>query len=100
LVASQRLDCEGLSDGGQRSAVARPLGSANGKIDRSFRAGARPDDVIQVRRSTGKRPYEIARPEVWPALENLVDLLTVGARNRRFLSEGFRSCSAQNRKID
>ena len=42
------------------------------------RAGARPEDVVKVRRSSGKRKYELAHPEVWPALENLVDPLTRG----------------------
>ena len=42
------------------------------------RAGARPDDVVQVRRSTGKRPYEVVHPEVWPALERLLEPVTRG----------------------
>jgi hypothetical protein len=42
------------------------------------RAGARPDDVVNVRRSSGKRPYEAAHPEVWPAIEKLVDPVTRG----------------------
>jgi hypothetical protein len=42
------------------------------------RAGARPEDVVNVRRSQGKRPFEEANPEVWPALEKLVDPLTRG----------------------
>ena len=42
------------------------------------RAGARREDVVNVRRSPGKRPYEEANPEVWPALEKLVDPLTRG----------------------
>ena len=42
------------------------------------RAGAVPDDVVNVRRSPGKRPYEAVHPEVWPALEKLVDPLTRG----------------------
>ncbi len=42
------------------------------------RAGARREDVVNVRRSAGKRPYEQANPEVWPALEKLVDPLTRG----------------------
>ena len=42
------------------------------------RAGARPEDVVKVRRSTGKRPFEAAHPEVWPALEKLVDPVTRG----------------------
>ena len=42
------------------------------------RAGARREDVVNVRRSPGKRPYEQANPEVWPAIERLVDPLTRG----------------------
>jgi hypothetical protein len=42
------------------------------------RKGARPEDVVKVRRSPGKRPYEAAHPEVWPALEKLVDPVTRG----------------------
>lgn len=43
-----------------------------------IRAGARREDVVNVRRSPGKRPFERANPEVWPALEKLVDPLTRG----------------------
>jgi hypothetical protein len=42
------------------------------------RAGAKPEDVVRVRRSTGKRPFEAAHPEVWPSLEKLVDPVTRG----------------------
>jgi len=42
------------------------------------RAGARREDVVKVRRSPGKRPFEEANPDVWPALEKLVDPLTRG----------------------
>lgn len=42
------------------------------------RAGARREDVVNVRRSPGKRPFEQANPEVWPTLEKLVDPLTRG----------------------
>jgi hypothetical protein len=42
------------------------------------RAGAEPSDVVRVRRSTGKRPFEELNPEVWPALEKLVDPVTRG----------------------
>ena len=42
------------------------------------RAGASPDDVVKVRRSTGKRPYEAINPKVWPTLEKLVDPITRG----------------------
>jgi hypothetical protein len=43
-----------------------------------IRAGAKRSDVINVRRSTGKRPFEELHPEVWPALEKLVDPVTRG----------------------
>jgi len=62
-------------------AVARATGMAISTVRKGrdeARAGARPDDVIKVRRSTGKRPYEVEHPEVWPALEKLVDPLTRG----------------------
>ena len=42
------------------------------------RAGAKREDVVNVRRSAGKRPFEEAHPEVWPALEKLVDPITRG----------------------
>jgi len=42
------------------------------------RAGARREDVVNVRRSAGKRPYEVEHPDVWPALEQLVDPVTRG----------------------
>ncbi len=42
------------------------------------RQGAVPGDVVKVRRSAGKRPFEEAHPEVWPALEKLVDPVTRG----------------------
>jgi hypothetical protein len=62
-------------------AVARATGMAISTVRKGrdeARAGARPDDVVKVRRSSGKRPFEVARPEVWPALEKLVDPLTRG----------------------
>ena len=42
------------------------------------RAGARPTDVVKVRRSPGPRPYDVEHPEVWPALEKLLDPVTRG----------------------
>ena len=42
------------------------------------RAGAKPADVVNVRRSAGRRPYEAAHPETWPALEQLIDPVTRG----------------------
>lgn len=62
-------------------AVARATGMAISTVRKGrdeVRAGAVPEDVINVRRSTGKRPYETMHPEVWPALEKLVDPLTRG----------------------
>jgi hypothetical protein len=44
-----------------------------------IRSGARPDDLVKVRRKGGGRlPYEIEHPELWPRLEKLVDPLTRG----------------------
>jgi hypothetical protein len=34
------------------------------------RRGPTPEDVVKVRRGAGKRPYEVAHPEVWPALDH------------------------------
>jgi hypothetical protein len=63
------------------AAVARATGMAISTVRKGrdeVRAGARPDDVVNVRRSSGKRPYEVMHPEVWPALETLVDPVTRG----------------------
>jgi hypothetical protein len=42
------------------------------------RGGAKREDVVNVRRSAGPRPFEEMHPEVWPALEKLVDPVTRG----------------------
>ncbi len=63
------------------AAVARATGMAISTVRKGrdeARAGARPEDVVRIRRSTGKRPFEVAHPEVWPALEKLVDPITRG----------------------
>jgi len=63
------------------AAVARATGMPISTVRKGrdeARAGARPSDVVKVRRSPGKRPYEEANPEVWPALEKLVDPVTRG----------------------
>jgi hypothetical protein len=63
------------------AAVARATGLAIStvRIGRDeARAGARREDVVNVRRCGGKRPYEALHPEVWPALEKLVDPVTRG----------------------
>lgn len=63
------------------AAVARATGLAISTVRKGrdeARAGAKPADVVNVRRSNGKRPFERMRPEVWPALEALVDPITRG----------------------
>jgi hypothetical protein len=63
------------------AAVARATGMAISTVRKGrdeARAGARPEDVVKVRRSNGPRPYEVAHPDVWPALEKLVDPVTRG----------------------
>jgi hypothetical protein len=58
--------------------VAPVEGDAGRARPPAVRAGAKREDVVNVRRSPGKRPYEEANPDVWPALEKLVDPLTRG----------------------
>ncbi len=56
--------------------MARATGMAISTVRKGrdeARGGATPEDVVNVRSSASKRPYEIAHPEVWPALENLID---------------------------
>jgi hypothetical protein len=63
------------------AAVARATGLAIStvRIGRDEgREGAKPSDVVNVRKSAGKRPFEELNPEVWPALEKLVDPVTRG----------------------
>jgi hypothetical protein len=63
------------------AAVARATGLAISTVRKGRdegRAGALPNDVVKIRRSSGKRPYEVSFPEVWPALEKLVDPVTRG----------------------
>jgi hypothetical protein len=62
-------------------AVARATGLAISTVRKGrdeARAGAKPEDVVKVRRSAGPRPYDILHPEVWPKLEHLVDPVTRG----------------------
>src|SRR5271167_2537351 len=73
-------EADAMGHGGV-AAVARATGMASSTVRKGrdeVRAGARPEDVVNVRRSTGKRPIEVVRPEVWPALEKLVDPVTRG----------------------
>jgi hypothetical protein len=63
------------------AAVARATGLAISTVRAGrdeVRGGAKPSDVVNVRRSAGKRPFEELYPEVWPALEKLVDPVTRG----------------------
>jgi transposase len=63
------------------AAVARATGLAISTVRKGRdegRDGAKPEDVVNVRRSAGPRPFEELHPEVWPALEKLVDPVTRG----------------------
>jgi transposase len=63
------------------AAVARATGMAISTVRKGrdeARAGARLEDVVQARRPKGGRPYELAHPEVWSALEKLIEPVTRG----------------------
>ena len=78
LWAGAEADAIGF---GGVAAAARATGLAISTVRKGrdeARAGARREDVVNVRRSAGKRPYELVRPEVWPALEKMVDPVTRG----------------------
>ena len=78
LWAGAEADAMGY---GGVAAVARATSMAISTVRKGrdeVRAGARPEDVVNVRHSTGKRPYEVEHPEVWPGLEKLVDPVTRG----------------------
>ncbi len=73
-------EADAMGHGGV-AAAARATGLAISTVRKGrdeARAGARREDVVNVRRSAGKRPYEVERPDVWPALEKLVDPVTRG----------------------
>ena len=62
-------------------AVARATGMAISTVRKGrdeVRAGAKLEDVVNVRRSPGARPYDVLHPEVWPKLEQMVDPVTRG----------------------
>ena len=78
LWAGAEADAIGF---GGVAAAARATGLAISTVRKGrdeARAGARREDVVNVRRSAGKRPYEVVHPEVWPALEKMVDPVTRG----------------------
>lgn len=62
--------------------VARATGLAISTVRKGrdeARAGAKPSDVVNVRRKgAGQRPYEEQHPDVWAKLEKLVDPVTRG----------------------
>jgi hypothetical protein len=62
--------------------VARATGLAISTVRKGrdeVRAGAETEDLVHVRRKGGgKRPIEDEHPDVWPALEELVDPVTRG----------------------
>lgn len=73
-------EADALGRGGV-AVVSRATGLAISTVRKGrneVRAGERPADLVQVRRSPGRRPYEEKHPEVWPALERLVDPVTRG----------------------
>jgi hypothetical protein len=73
-------EADAMGHGGV-AAAARATGLAISTVRKGrdeARAGARREDVVNVRRSAGKRPYEVEHPDVWPALEKLVDPVTRG----------------------
>jgi hypothetical protein len=73
-------EADALGHGGVAT-VARATGMAISTVRKGrdeVRAGGRPDTLVRERRSPGKRPFEDKHPEVWPALERLVDPVTRG----------------------
>lgn len=74
-------EADALGYGGV-AAVARATGLAISTVRKGrdeVRAGAGPEGVVKVRRSGGGRPsHERAHPELWPALERLVEPMTRG----------------------
>jgi len=66
---------------GGAAMVARATGMAISTVRKGrdeARAGAKPGDVVKVRRSSGTRSFEAARPDVWPMVEKLVAPVTRG----------------------
>ena len=64
------------------AAVARATGLAISTVRKGrdeARAGAKPSDVVNVRRKgAGQRPYEEQHPDAWPKLEKFIDPVTRG----------------------
>lgn len=97
LWAGAEADAMGY---GGVAAVARATGMAISTVRKGrdeVRAGARPEDVVNIRRSPGKRLYEVVYPEVWPALEKLIDPVTRGDPESplRWTSKSTRALSSE-----
>lgn len=61
--------------------VARATGMAISTVRKGrdeVRAGAGPDDIVNVRRKGGGRPSLVVHPELWSALEKLIDPVARG----------------------
>jgi hypothetical protein len=78
LWAGAEADAIGRGGVAQVARATRLAISTVRKGRDEVRSGAQRRDVVNVRRSPGNRPFEEANPEVWPALEKLVDPLTRG----------------------
>lgn len=78
LWAGAEADAIGRGGVAQVARATRLAISTVRKGRDEVRSGAQREDVVKVRRSAGNRPFEEANPEVWPALEKLVDPLTRG----------------------
>jgi hypothetical protein len=78
LWAGAEADAIGRGGVAQVARATRLAISTVRKGRDEVRAGARREDVVNVRRSPGNRPFEEGNPDVWPALEKLVDPLTRG----------------------
>jgi hypothetical protein len=74
-------EADALGYGGV-AAVARATGMAISTVRKGrdeVRIGAQPEALVKVRRSGGGRPaHDSAHPELWPALEKLIDPVTRG----------------------
>jgi hypothetical protein len=74
-------EADALGYGGV-AAVARATGLAISTVRKGrdeVRAGAQPEALVKVRRSGGGRPaHDRVHPELWPALEKLIDPMTRG----------------------
>jgi hypothetical protein len=79
LWAGAEADALGWSGVAIVSRATKLAPSTVFKGRKEVRSGARPEDVVRVRRpGGGRRPVEVEHPDLWPKLENLVEPLTRG----------------------